>query len=126
MLCGLLIAFGHSLAVEEILGAYQAISLLAGDFVIGAICTEDACGVRVLKIGFKYFVDAFAIFGVLDREDGFDPAIEVAWHPVGAACEDVGLAAIAIFEVEDAAVFQVASKYTAHADVFAHAFYIRH
>ena len=82
--------------------------------------------VRVLKISFEDSVYAFAIIGVLDREDGFDPAIEVAWHPVGAACEDVGLAAIAIFEVEDAAVFQVASKYTAHADVFAHPFYIRH
>ena len=80
--------------------------------MVGAICTEDTCGVRVLKIGFKYFVDAFAIIGVLDREDSFDSAIEVAWHPVGAACKDVRLAAIAIFEVEDAAVFQVASKYT--------------
>ena len=126
MLCGLRIAFGLSLAVEGLLGAYQAISLIARDFVIGAICAEDACMVRVLKIGFKYFIDALAIVGVLDRKDSFDSAIKVAWHPVGAACEDVGLAAIAIFEVEDAAVFQVASKYTAHADVFAHPFYIRH
>ena len=126
MLCCLRIAFGHSLAVEKILGAYQAISVFAGNFMIGAICVEDACRVRVLKIGFKYFVDAFAIFGVLDREDGFDSAIEVARHPVGAACEDVGLATIAIFEVEDAAVFQVASQYTAHSNVFTDAFYVRH
>ena len=126
MLCGLRIAFGLSLEVEEILGAYQAISLFARDFVIGAICAEDACMVRVLKIVFEYFVDAFTIIGVLDREDSFDTAIEVAWHPVSATCEDVGLVAIAIFEVEDAAVFQVASKYTAHADVFAHPFYIGH
>ena len=126
MLCGLRIAFGLSLAVEEILGAYQAISLFARDFVIGAICAEDACMVSVLKIGFEYFIYALAIIWVLDREDSFDSAIEIAWHPVGAACEDVGLAAIAIFEVEDAAVFQVASEYASHADVFADAFYVRH
>ena len=53
MLCGLRIAFGLSLVVEEILSAYQAISLFVGDFVVGAICAEDACVVRVLKIGFK-------------------------------------------------------------------------
>ena len=126
MLCGLRIAFGLSLAVEEILGAYQAISLFARDFVIGAICAEDACMVSVLKIGFEYFIYALAIIWVLDREDSFDSAIEIAWHPVGAACEDVGLAAIAIFEVEDAAVFQVASQNTTHSDVFTDTFYVRH
>ena len=73
--------------------------------MIGAIRAEDACVLRVLKIGFKYFVDVFAIFGVLDRKDGFDSAIEVARHPIGASYQDVGLTAIAIFEIKDAAVF---------------------
>ena len=73
--------------------------------MVRAICSEDACVVRVLKIGFKYCFSAPSIFGVFDWEDGFDSAIEVARHPVGTTCEDVWLTAIAIFKVENAAVF---------------------
>ena len=81
---------------------------------------------RVLKIDFKYCFSALSIFGVFDWEDGFDSTIEVARHPVGATCEDMWLTAIVIFEVEDAAVFQVASQYTANSDVFTDAFHVRH
>ena len=105
MFCGLRITIGLSLIVEQILGTHQVSSLFAEDFLVRAICPEYACVMCVLKIDFKYFSSALSIFGVFDWEDGFDSAIEVAWHPVGATYEDVWLTAIAIFEVEDAAVF---------------------
>ena len=63
---------------------------------------------------------------VLEREDRFNPPIEVAGHPVGAAGKDVWLVTTAVFEVEDTAVFQIASKNTAHSDVFADAFDVWH
>ena len=105
MFCGLQNTIGLSLIVEQILGIHQLSSLFAGDFVVRAICLEDACVVRVLKIGFKYCSYTLSIFRVFDWEDGFDSAIEVARHPVGTTCEDVWLTAIAIFEIKDAAVF---------------------
>ena len=58
--------------------------------------------------------------GIVDGEDHLAALEEVARHPVGAAAEDLGLAAVG--EAEDAAVLEEAADDGADADVLAEAF----
>ena len=63
-------------------------------------------------------------FRVLDGEDALNASEEVAGHPVGAAGEDMRCLSVMVLKVEDAAVFQVTSENTVHANVFTEAFYV--
>ena len=94
--------------------------------MVGTGGAEEARLLGVLQIGLENVADALAVLGVLDGEDALDAAEEVPWHPVGAAGEDSGPGAAAVFKIEDAAVLEVAAKNTAHADVLADAFNAGH
>src|ERR1700733_1597342 len=56
---------------------------------------------------------------ILDAEDHFHALVDISLHPIGAAEEKLGLAAVA--EDEDAAVFEKSPDHAAHADAAAEA-----
>ena len=62
--------------------------------------------------------------GILDREEHFDPAEKIPRHPVGAACEERGVAVV--FEIVNARVFEETPDDAAHADVFGETLHPRH
>lgn len=82
---------------------------------------EEAGFYVVAQIGGEQGVFEVAEGGfVFDGEDDFAAAVEVAGHPVGAACVNFAFA-VSVGEPEYAGVFEEAADDGTHADVFAEA-----
>ena len=59
---------------------------------------------------------------VFDRENDFDPALEVASHPICGARVKTRLGKMGALEIKYSAMLKEAAKDTAHANIFADAF----
>ena len=84
-----------------------------------AVGVQDPAFGGVFQIEIEDFDHALAKSDIANREHHFDTFVEVAWHPVGGAEIEIGLAAI--FEIEDAAVLEEAADETSYADTMAEA-----
>lgn len=102
------------------LAAAEGNTAFDGSWPIAAIGLDDAGFDVVGEMESEDFGGhAFAEVAIEDGEDDFDAAEEIAWHPIGAADEDFGLAGI--FEIEDTAVFEEPVDDAADGDIFAEA-----
>jgi hypothetical protein len=97
-----------ALAKEEGLCIDGVLGVAAGTADVAAIGLHDADPGFVAEVDVEnVLADVADQAGVLNGDEGFDAAVEVAGHHVGAAQEEVGLAAVV--EVVDAGVFEKAA-----------------
>src|SRR5262249_48928385 len=87
---------------------------------IAAVGFEHSCFAGIREIRRQDFgANAFSELLVLYRVKHFDTGVKITWHPIGAAEIKVGRAAV--FEIEDAAMFEKATNDAANTDTTADA-----
>src|SRR6478735_4521395 len=79
---------------------------LPADDVVGELEGED-------------LVEPGLMLGVRDRYHHFDPAVEVARHPVGRADQEQRLAFVAVLETDDTRVLEIATEDGTNSNVLA-------
>src|SRR5262249_10786565 len=99
---------------QHLLCSYRWRAIGVGPLVL-AIWPQYPRLLVVRQVGVQILDDPITVLFALDRETHFDPAEEVALHPVGAGAEDLRIAVVV--EVVDARVLQEASDHRTHRDV---------